>query len=91
MIVEALSHQLQGQRILDATGFLQFGAFILEPDLDLGLVQSQLGAQLLATLFRQVTILIKFMLSIHMRRIESEKRNAKCEMRKDVANNGCQI
>lgn len=67
MIIETLSHQLQSQRILDATWFLQFGPFILEPDFNLSLIQAQLGAQLLASFFRQVTILIKFMLNMKQR------------------------
>lgn len=51
VIVQALRHQLQRQRILVARRLLDFGPLVLEPDLDLGLVQAQFAAQLLAPPF----------------------------------------
>lgn len=71
MIVQTLGHQLQGQRILRARRLLDFGALVLEPDLDLCLVQAQLGAQLLASSFGEVAILIEFAL---LERAEERKR-----------------
>lgn len=47
MIIQPLRHQLQRERVLLAGGLLDFGPFVLEPDFDLGLVQTELGAQLL--------------------------------------------
>jgi len=43
VVVEALSGQHLGQVALAAGGLLQFCAFVLEPDLDLGLVEAELG------------------------------------------------
>lgn len=60
MIVKTLSHELQSQRILLPGGLLNFGSFVLEPDLDLIFVQLQLVGQLLATFLVQVTILGEF-------------------------------
>ena len=60
VIVEALGHQLEGQRVLVPGGFLDFSAFILEPDLDLILVQLELVGQVLAPLLVQVAVLAKF-------------------------------
>lgn len=57
VIVETLSHELERQGILLAGGFLDFGPLVLEPDLDLVLVQLQFVGQLLASLLVQVTIL----------------------------------
>lgn len=62
MIVESLRHQLQCQRILGATGLFQLGPLVLEPDLDLRLIQAQFAAQLLATLLGQVAILVELVL-----------------------------
>lgn len=62
MIVESLRHQLQCQRILGATGLFQLGPLVLEPDLDLRLIQAQFAAELLATLLGQVAILVELVL-----------------------------
>lgn len=63
MIVESLRHQLQCQRILGATGLFQLGPLVLEPDLDLRLIQAQFAAELLATLLGQVAILVELVLA----------------------------
>lgn len=57
VVVQALGHELQGERVLLAGGLLDLGALVLEPDLDLVLVQLQLVRQLLAPLLVQVAIL----------------------------------
>lgn len=62
MVVESLRHQLQRQRILLATRFLDFRPLVLEPDLYLGFVQSQFAAQLLSSPFRQIPILVELVL-----------------------------
>lgn len=72
VVVEALRHQLQGERILLAARLLDLGALVLEPDLDLGLVQAQLRAQLLSPLLRQVSVLVEFVL--HRGGEEAEER-----------------
>jgi len=62
VVVQSLRHQLQRQRILGAARLFQLGPFVLEPDLDLRLVQSQFPAQLLASLLRQIAILVELVL-----------------------------
>ena len=57
MVVQSLGHELQRQRILLTGGLLDLGALVLEPDLDLVLVQVQLAGQILAPLLRQVAVL----------------------------------
>lgn len=42
VVVQALGHEVHGQRVLVARGLLDFGALVLEPDLDLGLVEAEL-------------------------------------------------
>lgn len=69
MIVESLRHQLQCQRILCATGLFQLGPLVLEPDLDLRLIQAQFAAELLATLLGQVAILVELVLRERERRV----------------------
>lgn len=62
MIVQSLGHQLQSQWIFVASGLFDFGTFVLEPDFDLGLVQSQLTAELLASPFSKVSVFGKLVL-----------------------------
>lgn len=56
MVVEALRHELQRERIFLTRGLLDLGPFVLEPDFDLSLVETELGTQLLATSFRQISV-----------------------------------
>lgn len=42
MVVQSLGHKVQRQAILDTRGFLDLSTLVLEPDLDLGLVQAEL-------------------------------------------------
>jgi len=62
VVVESLSHQLQRQLIAHAAGLLHLGSLVLEPDLDLRLVQLQLGGQRLATFLRQVLAVVELAL-----------------------------
>lgn len=73
MIVQTLGHQLEGEWVLLAGRFLDFGALVLEPDLDLCLVQPQLRTQLLATALGKVPILGKLVLGGGRRKIKQEK------------------
>jgi len=57
VVIQSLCHQLQGQRVLLPACLLDLGPFVLEPDLDLRLVQTQFSRQFCSTSFRQVTIL----------------------------------
>lgn len=57
MIVEALRHQLEGKRILLPARLLYLRPLVLEPDLDLRLVQAQIPRELLPPSLRQVSIL----------------------------------
>ena len=54
MVVETLRHQLERQRVRPAARLLQLGALVLEPDLDLRLVQLELGSEAPPTLLGQV-------------------------------------
>lgn len=56
VVVQSLRHQLQRQAVLEAAGLLDLGALVLEPDLDLGLVEAQLLGQGLAPLLRDVAV-----------------------------------
>lgn len=62
MVVQSLGHQLHRQRILLAAGLLDLGAFVLEPDLDLRLIQTQFCAQLLSPALVQVPVLVELSL-----------------------------
>jgi len=54
VVVESLRHQLQRQLVAHAARFLHLGALVLEPDLDLRLVELQLGGERLAPVLGQV-------------------------------------
>lgn len=56
MVVQSLRHQLQRQPVLEAAGLFDLGPLVLEPDLDLGLVQVELLGQRLAPLLRDVAV-----------------------------------
>lgn len=56
MVVESLSHQLQGQGVLVAGGLFDLGPLVLEPDFDLGLVQVEFLGQRLSPLLRDVAV-----------------------------------
>ena len=62
VVIQALRHQLQRQRVLHTTLLLHLGPLVLEPDLDLGLVQPQLVGQLLPTLLVQVVVRVELLL-----------------------------
>lgn len=59
MVVQALRHEVHRQSVLVARGFLDFGPLVLEPDLDLGLVEAELLRKTLAPLLRQVPVGLK--------------------------------
>ena len=56
MVVQSLSHELQGQAVLVAGGLFNLGPLILEPDFNLGLVQVQFLGQRLSPLLRYVPV-----------------------------------
>jgi len=56
MVVQSLRHQLQGQSVLVAAGLFDLGPLVLEPDLDLGLVEVELLGQSLPPLLRDVAV-----------------------------------
>lgn len=78
MVVQPLGHQLQGEGVLRACRLLDLGAFVLEPNLDLCLVQTQLGAQLLATSFGEVAVLVEFALQEREGEKERESMSICC-------------
>lgn len=56
MVVQSLSHELQGQRVLVAGGLFDLGPLVLEPDFDLGFVQVEFLGQRLSPLLRDVAV-----------------------------------
>lgn len=56
MIVEPLGSQLDGERVRNAGRLLQLGALVLEPDLDLRLVQSELVGEPAPSVLGQVAV-----------------------------------
>lgn len=63
MVVEALRHEVGGQAgRLVAARLLDLGALVLEPNLDLGLVEAEVAGQVLAPLLRQVLVLLELLL-----------------------------
>lgn len=62
MVIQSLGHEVQGQRVLVAGGLLDLGALVLEPDLDLRLVQAELLRQRLAPLLRDVAVRLELAL-----------------------------
>lgn len=56
MVVQTLRHEVHGQRVLTARGLLDLGALVLEPNLDLRLVEAELLRQALAPLLGQVPV-----------------------------------
>lgn len=51
-----------GQTSPGTTALLDLGAFILEPDLDLGLVEAQFSGEVLASLLGEVAVLVELFL-----------------------------
>lgn len=62
VVVQSLRHEVQRQAVLDARGFLDLGALVLEPDLDLGLVEAELLGQGLPPLLRDVAVRLELRL-----------------------------
>ena len=62
MVVQSLRHEVQRQAVLDARGFLDLGALVLEPDLDLGLVEAELLGQRLPPLLSDVAVRLELRL-----------------------------
>ena len=62
MVIESLSHQHLGQFALLAGAFLDLGALVLEPDLDLVFVQVQLESKVLSSFFGEVPVVLKLSL-----------------------------
>lgn len=56
VVVEPLGHEVYCQGVLAARCLLDLGSFVLEPDFDLGLVQTELLGQALPSLLRQVPV-----------------------------------
>ena len=61
MVVKPLGRKHLGQITLAASGLLQLGALVLEPDLDLGLVQAKLVGQLLPPILVQVPVVLELL------------------------------
>ncbi len=59
MVVQPLRGQHLGQVALLAAALLQLGPLVLEPDLDLGLVQPEVVGQVTSPLLSQVAVLLK--------------------------------
>lgn len=75
VVVQALRHEVHGQRVLVARRLLDLGSLVLEPDLDLRLVEAQLLRQALAPLLRQVPVGLELRLEpLQLFRRESRAR-----------------
>lgn len=75
VVVQSLGHEVQRQAVLDAGGFLDLGTLVLEPDLDLGLVQAELLGQGLSPLLRDVAVCLELRLeSLQLLRRERRPR-----------------
>ena len=59
MVVQSLRHERHRERIPNSGRLLQLGAFVLEPDLDLSVCETQLVRELRAPFFRQVPTLVE--------------------------------
>ena len=59
MVVQSLCHERHRERIPNTRCLLQLGAFVLEPDLDLSVCETQLVRELRAPFFRQVATLVE--------------------------------
>lgn len=73
VVVQSLGHEVQRQAILNARGFLDLGALVLEPDLDLGLVETELLGQGLPPLLRDVAVRLELRLE-SLQLLGSERR-----------------
>ena len=62
MVVQSLRHEVQRQAVFDARGFLDLGALVLEPDLDLRLVEAELLGQRLPPLLSDVAVRLELRL-----------------------------
>ena len=62
MVVQPLLLQQLRQVALAAAGLLQLGSLVLEPDLDLIVVESELGGEGAAPLLRQVAVGVELVL-----------------------------
>ena len=62
MVVESLSHQHLGQLPLLACALLDLGSLVLEPDLDLVLVEVKLEGQVLPPFFGEVPVVLELAL-----------------------------
>ena len=75
MVVQSLRHQLQRQPVLEAARLLDLGALVLEPDLDLGLVEVELLGQRLSPLLGDVAVHLELRLqSLQLLRREGGAR-----------------
>ena len=59
VIVQSLCHQVQGQTVFCATGFLDFGPFVLEPDFDLRFIKAEFLRQALPPLLGEIPVCLK--------------------------------
>jgi hypothetical protein len=59
VVVQPLGHQHLGQLALGSGTLLDLGALVLEPDLDLVLVEAQLARQALPPLLREVPVVVE--------------------------------
>ena len=61
VVVQSLSGQHLGQVALVAAGLLQLGPFVLEPDLDLGLVEAEFRGEAPSSVFVEVAIVVELL------------------------------
>lgn len=59
VVVQALRHEMQRQRVFIPGGFLDFGPFVLKPDFDLRLVKAEVQGEALPALLGQVPVVLE--------------------------------
>jgi len=71
VVVQALRHEVPRQGVGVPGGLLDLGPLVLEPDLDLGLVEAQVQREALPPLLRQVPVVLELRLQpLQLRRRE---------------------
>lgn len=60
MIIKSLSHEMLGKTTPGSGTLLDLGAFILEPNFDLGFVESEFPGEILTAFLREVFTVVEF-------------------------------
>ena len=75
VVVESFGHQLDCEGVLLSRGLFDLRPLVLEPDFDLSLVEAEFRAELLSSLFSQISIFFKLPLRNETWRREEKRVN----------------